>query len=95
MKLIILATAITLFTTASAHSWLHCTNHNNTGIKADMAAAALATPQAPVDPLYVYTLCSHVQLKEINPLTACRVSHTYATAGRAQSRTQAIGEMKA
>ncbi|KAH6882934.1 hypothetical protein BKA58DRAFT_374160 [Alternaria rosae] len=51
MKLVILAPATTLFTTASAHSWLHCTNHNNTGIKAEMAAAAIENPLAPVDPL--------------------------------------------
>jgi len=53
MKLITLATAITLLTTAAAHSWLHCTNHNNTGVKAEMAAAALETPPRTIDPLYV------------------------------------------
>lgn len=51
MKLVILAAATTLFNTASAHSWLHCTNHNNTGIRAEMAAAAIENPLAPVDPL--------------------------------------------
>jgi hypothetical protein len=50
--ILVIATATTLFTTASAHSWLHCTKHNNTGIKADMAAAAAEIPPREIDPLY-------------------------------------------
>jgi hypothetical protein len=53
MKLISLATTTTLFTTALTHSWVHCTKHDSTGIKADMAAAADETPPREVDPLCV------------------------------------------
>ncbi|CAO2649705.1 Nn.00g009970.m01.CDS01 [Neocucurbitaria sp. VM-36] len=46
-KLTILAFVVT----TSAHSWLHCTRHNNTGIRSDMEEAAAETPYREVDPL--------------------------------------------
>jgi hypothetical protein len=63
MKLITVATATTIFATTSAHSWLHCTKHNNIGIKADMAAAAAETPPREVDPLYVLSKQPQVGMK--------------------------------
>ena len=42
---------LSLSTLVTAHSWLHCTSHNNTGILAEMKANAWTTPEKDIDPL--------------------------------------------
>ena len=64
MKPIILAAITPLLKISLAHSWLHCTHHNNTGIKADMAAAAAETPPREIDPLYARSAQRRVPKKK-------------------------------
>ncbi|KAF1942422.1 hypothetical protein EJ02DRAFT_312253, partial [Clathrospora elynae] len=54
---------------AAPHSWLHCTSHNNTGIRADMAAAAAESPYREVDPLMPWyaSLCAGWPRAKQNP----------------------------